>query len=82
MESRIKKFAPRCVFRYAVARYSAYSTVWTTCQEYCSGQGHPPMVEAWGRIAALQHELDPHKRSTSLHNCASNPVNRTFEPLI
>jgi len=47
--------------RYAVARYAGYSTVWTTCQEYCTVAA--PLVAAWGRIAALQYELDPHKRS-------------------
>ena len=26
------------------------------------------------RIAALQYHLDPHKRSTSLHNCHCNPI--------
>jgi len=57
--------------RYCVGRYAAYHTVWTTCQEYCSGT---PFPDAWARIAQLQWELDPHKRSTSLHNCASNPI--------
>ena len=56
--------------RYAVARYAAYSTVWTTCQEYCTSNSD---AEAWGRIAEVQWLLDPHKRSTSLHNCATNP---------
>eukprot|EP00041_Stephanoeca_diplocostata_P015512 m.296443 g.296443 ORF g.296443 m.296443 type:complete len:846 (+) comp20062_c0_seq2:121-2658(+) len=56
--------------RYAVARYSAFSTVWTTCQEYCANGD----VAAWGRVAKLQYELDPLKRSTSLHNCAQNPI--------
>jgi len=56
--------------RYAVARYAGYSTVWTTCQEYCANGDSA----AWGRVAESQYALDPLKRSTSLHNCASNPV--------
>jgi hypothetical protein len=31
-------------------------------------------VAAWGRIARVQFLGDPHKRSTSLHNCAWNPI--------
>ena len=54
-------------------RYSAFSTVWTTCQEYCAGD-EPWATTAWGKIASSQFDLDPHKRSTSLHNCASNPI--------
>jgi hypothetical protein len=57
--------------RYAVARYAAYSTVWTTCQEYCTRDAD---ADAWARVARSQWLLDPHKRSTSLHNCASNPI--------
>ena len=63
--------------RYTTARYAGYSTVWTTCQEYCAGvSGHaePWAVSAWGKIAESQWLLDPHKRSTSLHNCAWNPI--------
>lgn len=56
--------------RYAVARYAAYPTVWTTCQEYCLGGD----TAAWAATAKLQYDLDPYKRSTSLHNCASNPI--------
>ena len=60
--------------RYAVARYAGFHTVWTTCQEYCSASGgRAPLVAAWGRVAASQYALDPHKRSTSLHNCYQNP---------
>ena len=60
--------------RYATARYAGYSTVWTTCQEYCSQLGYPDAIAAWGEIAASQFALDPHNRSTSLHNCAANPI--------
>jgi hypothetical protein len=56
--------------RYAVARYAAYPTVWTTCQEYCQGGD----VDAWASVAKLQYDLDPYHRSTSLHSCSSNPV--------
>jgi hypothetical protein len=59
------------IARYCVARYAAYQTVWTTCQEYCAGT---PFPDAWARIGELQFNLDPHKRSTSLHNCAENPI--------
>ena len=58
--------------RYAVARYAAYSTVWTTCQEYCTQSDEVSL--AWKRLAQLSWELDPLKRATSLHNCASNPI--------
>ena len=57
--------------RYAVGRYAGYSTVWTTCQEYCTAGAD---ADAWARIAKLQWGLDPLKRSTSLHNCYSNPI--------
>jgi len=40
--------------RYAVARYAAYPTVWTTCQEYCDGGD----VAAWEATAKLQYDLD------------------------
>jgi hypothetical protein len=45
--------------------------VWTTCQEYCAGTPYP---DAWKRIGESQYYLDPHKRSTSLHNCYQNPL--------
>ena len=32
------------------------------------------MNAAWGKIAESQWLLDPHKRSTSLHNCGWNPI--------
>ena len=54
-----------------MARTAAFMTVWTTCQEYCAGTS---FADAWARVAQTQFELDPHKRSTSLHNCASNPI--------
>lgn len=56
--------------RYAVARYAGFNTVWTTCQEYCANGDSA----AWGRVAESQFALDPLQRSTSLHNCASNPI--------
>ena len=57
--------------RYNVARYSAFATIWTTCQEYCAGTS---FSDQWAEIAKVQYYLDPHHRSTSLHNCASNPL--------
>eukprot|EP00039_Didymoeca_costata_P032356 m.37506 g.37506 ORF g.37506 m.37506 type:complete len:741 (+) comp9320_c0_seq4:164-2386(+) len=69
MESGIKLLA-----RYNVARYAAYHTVWTTCQEYCAVQGGQPIIDAWGRVAAYQYALDPYKRPNSMHNCFNNPI--------
>lgn len=55
----------KALARYTVARYAGYSTVWTTCQEYCAcGNGSPSHYDArcsdaWMRVAKVQWELDP-----------------------
>ena len=69
---RVQEAPLHALARYAVARYAALPVVWTTCQEYCTGTAE--VSAAWGRIAAVQFALDPYRRPTTLHNCASNPI--------
>ena len=68
----------KMIARYSVARYAAYPTVWTTCQEYCTQGAN--ISAAWGRVAAYQYALDPYNRPNSLHNCFSNPIAFHDEP--
>lgn len=67
--------------RYVVSRLSAYSTVflWTVTNEY---EAYPdgvyryddPTDDKWGdSMAALFHEMDPHKHPTTVHNWSFDP---------